>query len=364
MTEYARTGCTLLDLLYGGDRSHLGIAYGTLVNFIGDTSSGKSMCGNEIIAAEFHRRKNNFVWQYEDGEEGNSFDTTALYGVDIRGKNLIANIPKKKYPKTPKTVEQMDARLSLFVDNMPKDAFGIYFMDSLDALSSEEMEERSKDRAEKYKKSSTTDDKGTYGMSSAKFLSQEFFRIQAGKIADKKVICGIVSQVRENVGAGTYGAKLRDSGGKAKGHWVSVKSWFKPKCDLFMPDSKFAYGQLIEVSIKKSRNGKIKRTCRFVFDTAYGIDDVKSNLDFVFNLRASDSGKLKKASDKIDWADKLKPTLKKKYAAELQETYGYEKLHKYIRSNKEMTDALVDMTYDAWDEQEKKASSGVSGKYS
>ena len=62
-TEFAKTGCHLLDLYFGGGRG-LGIPYGIAINLCGDTGSGKSMLGNEMIAAEHHHRKDNFNWQY------------------------------------------------------------------------------------------------------------------------------------------------------------------------------------------------------------------------------------------------------------------------------------------------------------
>lgn len=305
-TEFARTGCHLLDLYFGGGRG-LGIPYGCAINLCGDTGSGKSMLGNEMIAAEYHHRKDNFDWQYEDGENGNNFDTTELYGVDIMGGNLLLN-HSKKLPLKPKTVEDMDARLSIFLETLPKKHFGIYFMDSLDSISDEDKLNRSEKRKEEYEKGKTFDE-GTYGMGAAKFLSQEFFRTQTAKLQSRKAILGIVSQVREVIGAKQYQKKLKTSGGKAKRHWMDIEVWFTPIRKLKNEGSELVNGIFVEVEGLKTRDGRMERKARFLYYTDFGIDDVGTSLTFLYDIR-SPSGEFRKTIAKnIPWnpEDKDKP---------------------------------------------------------
>lgn len=361
--EFAKTGCLLTDILYGGGVG-LGMPYGTMVNYVGDNSSGKSMSGNELIGAENDdKKKGTFVHQYEDAEYGNKFNTAKMFGIDIMGTNVLANIPKKKYPSRPKTVQEVDARLSIFINHIPKNGYGVYFLDSLDAVTSEENLERSEKREEDYTKKGKTNDEGTFGTGSAIFLSQEFFRIQGGKIEDKKIIIGIVSQVRSVMGATKYQKKIKDSGGKAKGHWVSMKIWFTPKGYLYMPGSDRAYGQVFEIKMDKSRDGKIKRSVTIVYDTGHGIDDVKTSMDFLWDCRSEKDFKLKKVAKTLDLISILKPTVFKKYEKELEETYHYSKLHKLIRGNKDFKKALDAAVIKKWNDLEEAASSGVGSKY-
>ena len=363
--EFAKTGCLLTDILYGGGVG-LGIPYGVIVDFVGDTSSGKSMSGNELIAAEYHFRKSKkqeLIHQYEDAEFGNKFNTIKMFAIDIMGQNYLANIEKKKYPTRPKTIEEVDARVSMFVRGIKTKQFGIYFLDSTDAVTNNEMMERSEKREEDYSKKKKTADDGTYGMASAKFLSQEFFRIQGSKVADKNIIIGIVSQVRSVIGAKQYQKKIKDSGGKAKGHWVSMKIWFTPKGYLYMPNSDRAYGQVFEIKMDKSRDGKIKRSVTIVYDTGHGIDDVKTSMDFLWDCRSQKDFKLKKIAKEIDFISILKPTIFKKYEVSLEETYHYSKLHKLIRGNKDFKKALDAAVIKKWNDLEDAASSGVGSKY-
>jgi hypothetical protein len=341
-----------------------------MINFVGDTSSGKSMTGNELIAAEYYNRKGkSFKHQYEDAEYGNKFDTTGMFGLDIMGKNTLANIPRKKYPSRPKTVQDVDARVSLFMKEIPENGYGIYFLDSLDAVTSEEMMKRSEKREADYKKKNDTDDpdegkdKGTYGAQAAKFLSQEFFRVQGGKIEDRRIIIGIVSQVREVIGATKFQKKTRDSGGKAKGHWMSMKIWFTPKNYLYMPESKRAYGQRFHIKMDKTRDGKIQRDCIIVYDTGHGIDDVKTSLDFLFDTRTADKGGLKASAKTLDFNQFLKPTVMKKHEVDIQDTYEYGKLHHIIRKHKEFKAALDKAVIEKWQRLETESQSGIGSKY-
>ncbi len=305
-TEFARTGCHLLDLYFGGGRG-LGIPYGIAINLCGDTGSGKSMLGNEMIAAEYHHRKDNFDWQYEDGENGNNFDTTELYGIDIMGNNLLSN-RFKKLPIRPQTVEDMDARLSIFLEMLPKKHFGIYFVDSLDSLTDEDKVKRSEKRKEEYEKGNVFDE-GTFGMASAKFLSQEFFRNQTAKLQGRHVILGIVSQVREVIGAKQYQKKLKASGGRAKKHWMDIEVWFTPVKDLKNEGSDLVNGIFVGVEGLKTRDGRMKRKARFLYYTDFGIDDVGTSLTFLYDVR-SPSGEYRKTIAKnIPWnaGDENKP---------------------------------------------------------
>ena len=66
-------------------------------------------------------------------------------------------------------------------------------------------------------------------MQMQKFLSQEFFRGLTKKLSDKNALLYIISQERDNVGAGIYGKKNRTSGGRALGFYETVKITSKLK---------------------------------------------------------------------------------------------------------------------------------------
>ena len=284
---HARTGCLLLDLLIVGGEG-LGIPWGTGLNLVGISGSGKSALGNEIIAAEYHMggNKKNLKWQYEDCERGNRFSTESLYGVDIFSNNVLEGVPD--------TVDELDARHSLFLDNLKKDDRGIYLLDSLDSLRDAERRERQEKRKKAYKDGKDFKE-GTYGLSATKFLSQEFFRNQMGAVADKKSIMIIMSQVRHNMDPMSF-KKWVQAGGNALVHWMTTTVWFSRLSKI--KRSNMDVGFLAKAKLEKSRHPRPFRECQFVFYYDHGVDNIGSCLDYLFDLRGKD-GQLTKKQHEI-----------------------------------------------------------------
>lgn len=287
--NYARTGCLLLDLVIGGGEG-LGVPYGTGLNLVGISGSGKSLLGNEVIANEYHRRKGKLKHQYEDVECGNRFSTQEMYGLDIMGTNQLEGKPD--------TVEELDARHSIFLDKLGKGDWGIYLLDSLDGLRDGKRKERQEERKKSYLKGKDFD-KGTYGLDAAKFLSQEFFRNQMGAVADKRSILIFVSQARQNMDPFSF-KKWTQSGGNALIHWMTTTVWFSVKSHI--KQNKKEIGLLITAKLEKSRHARPLRSCQFLFFSEYGIDDIGSNIDYLFDLRGED-GSVLKAAENVPWGN-------------------------------------------------------------
>ena len=69
---------------------------------------------------------------YADCERGYSFDTMKMYGIDIHNENSDA----------PENVEEAFYCIDRFAKSLEDDEFGIYVLDSLDALTCEEQDNR------------------------------------------------------------------------------------------------------------------------------------------------------------------------------------------------------------------------------
>jgi recombination protein RecA len=270
--EWISTGSTILDLITGG-----GFPVGKIVNVVGDNSSGKTLFACELIANAAHKKKK-MKWVYDDAEAGFSFDSKAMYGIDI--------VDVKRKPSF--TVEDFEYNLHKELESLNEDEYLIYVLDSLDALSSQS----EIDYAEERRKSieSGAAQKGTYGMQKQKFLS-EFFRLQANKIKDKKCLLIIISQVRTRIEM-FPGPKYTRSGGKALDFYAAIIIW------LAEAEKHKKLNRTVGVTIK-ARTTKNKVGLPFregfvdvLFD--YGIDDVSSNLVYLNDAR-TDTGKMKKA---------------------------------------------------------------------
>lgn len=293
---YLTTGCTMLNLVVGGGMG-LGIPTGIMVNLVGDKSSGKTFVANEIVAANHHRlnrgKKPNFVWHFDDSESGHTFDTKKLYGVDIR--------PEGRDLEDSTTVEEMDTNVGLFLRKVTDDQIGLYVVDSLDGLSDDEKEERAEARVTAAEKGKDLEQNATYGVAAPKYLSQEFFRTKVRQLRDRNVTLVIVSQVRENMDRLAFGKKYKRSGGKALDFYAHTCLWLANICKI--EKNGRAVGVVVEAKAEKSKTGRPFRSCRFSLYFDYGIDNIGTNLDYLFDLRDKD-GKLLKAAESVCWDGK------------------------------------------------------------
>jgi recombination protein RecA len=276
----APTGITLIDQVLCG-----GVPWGRMINIVGDSSSGKTFVAIEMIAFIKKALGKKLKVFYDDAEEGFSFNTKRMYGFNV--------LPKDR--KKSRTIEEFDVNLQQEMSALENDNYLIYVLDSFDSLST--ADERDFD-AERFKVISKGKafDKGTYGMSKAKYAS-EFFRLRCADIGDKKVLLIVISQVRMNIGI-SFGEKYTRAGGKALDFYAYACLWLAT-CDKHYKQDRLI-GVTIKVRAKKAKVERPNRECfiDLVFD--YGLDNIKSNINFLYDLK-TDQGK-----------DKLKEAAKEK----------------------------------------------------
>lgn len=289
------TGLDLLDLVVGGGEG-MGFPGGYIVNFVGDKSAGKTALSIEMLVANKVKWGKHFKPNHDDAESGCTFDTQRMYGVELY---------EDKPPRKSTTVEQMDANVGLWLEELGKKGRGIYVVDSLDGLSDEDKEERAESRKDQLEKGKTVKDDGTYGTGAAKFLSQEFFKTKAAAIQDHAALLVIVSQVRENLTAGMFGKKLKRSGGKALDFYSHTCLWLSTvrKIVRKVGDESRVVGVVVEARTEKSKTPRPYRSCRFTFYFDYGLDNIGTNLDYLFDLRGED-GDLTKEANAVAWKGK------------------------------------------------------------
>lgn len=294
---YFSTGCTLLDLVVGGgEKAGYGMGWeaGTIVRDWGGSSSTKTFKAVEMISANYYKYKDKFKWKYADIEGGNTIDSQALYGFEIIPTNKTAR------QAMPTTVEEWEYDVHKFLESLKDDECGIYVLDSLDALSSAALEERKEKRHAAYDKDKDFDE-GTYGMDSAKFLSQEMFRGLSAKLAEKNALLYIISQERDNANAGLYGKKNRLGGGRAVGFYETARIYSKLKEKEEKRGR--AVGVIIETTAEKVRHPRPFRSCLIPIKFDYGMDDIAANVDFLFDCRSDKTGELLKSAKSLEWEE-------------------------------------------------------------
>lgn len=276
-TVHFRNGCKLIDLVTGGAKGVYGYPSGRILNICGDKSSGKTFLVNEIIADAHYRYGDKFKWMYADCERGYSFDTQMLYGFDIHNEDS----------DTPETVSQAFYNIKKFAENLKSDEFGIYVLDSLDALTSDEQDSRAEERIKAYDNGKSYD-KGTYGMEKQKYLSQEFFPQLCKTLEDKNILLIIVSQIRDNVDTFSF-EKYSRSGGKALDFYCHMVIWLATakKITIEQEGSKAILGGTNKLKVTKGKVPRPFRECYYTFMFDYGIDDIATSIDYLFNIRTN-----------------------------------------------------------------------------
>ena len=327
-SKYAPTGSFLLDLVVGGGTGY-GYPFGRIVNIVGDTSSGKTFLGCELIAACYHLLGNkNFKWTYDDCESGFTFDTQKLYGFEIMPPNMEDRVHSN-------TVQDAYVNIREFAESLKGNQFGAYILDSLDGLKSKEANARADERfnraiAARKGKTPKAKQAGTFGVEKPKYLSQEFFPQLSELLEKTNCLLIVISQVRQNINPMSFEKYVR-AGGKAMDFYAHTVLWL---ANIGKMKKK---GRPVGVTVKgKTTKSKTPRPYRYLifslqFD--YGLDDIATCIDFLFDFR-TDTGKLTKDA-KASWGD-IEPNLNNLKAFltdnKLEDTYR-ENIHPKLKKS-------------------------------
>lgn len=257
--QFIRTGCTLLDCVIGG-----GWPLGRIINIVGDKSTGKTLLAMEAIANFFMQYPEGRCW-YNEAEAAFDLEYARALGIPIDQVTLIDDCD---------TVEQLFKHLQAIIAENDASPC-LYILDSLDSISDAVEMERDIE-------------KGTYGGAKAKMLSEFFRRVTKG-LKKSNVCLFIISQVRDNIGAGMFEKKHKRSGGKALDFYCSVVIWLSSMGKMDQTKSKVK--RIIGVNIKalcdKNKISMPYRQCEFTIRFGYGIEDEESMLSWMKEIGKS-----------------------------------------------------------------------------
>lgn len=287
------SGSTVADLVIGAGRGE-GYSAGQMVNIVSESGGGKTAMVNETIANAYKRYKDKCKWVYDATTEGgNTFDTLSLYGIRVVPENPAEEVRSK-------TVEEAFANIMIFLENLKDDEFGIYALDSLDAITSDEIEDIVDERIEAHKADKEYN-KGSYQQSKAKFLSNTFLPTVLWEAEKRNCLIIIISQYRDNVGGGMFAPKNKISSGRALLYYCSFRIVLDTKREIVKNNR--PVGAVMKITTRgKARGPQPYREGLFTFYYTYGIDDVGSNVDYLYDLLTPDKGEMRKDRAKaLDW---------------------------------------------------------------
>lgn len=294
---YITTGNTIRDLIIGGNKDCFGYKVGNIYNIVSDSGGGKTFCAVQSVVVNHFKLGDKFKWNYDDSEQGFTFDVETMYGM----KTPIIT----EDTLTSATVEELYTNIRKFSSSLKKNEVGMYIVDSLDGLTSKETVERGDERFKKAEAGKEFND-GTYGMAKQKFLSQEFFPDIASRIKDTNIVLVIISQVREKINATMFEKKQVRSGGKALQFYCHTVEWLATVQKRELEDeSGLRSGIPILIETDKSKTPRPFRKGIVILDYSIGMDDIASNVDYLYDLRTDKTFKLRPTKrDKLKWDDK------------------------------------------------------------
>jgi RecA/RadA recombinase len=303
------TGCDLLDIITGAGRNY-GLETGEAIVFEADSQAGKTFIANEVVVAGHHFAKRNeipYSHLYMDSEEGNNIDSSAMYGYEIMPEEEDKRI-------RPKTIQEAFNESVLFMRNdIKEDGFGVVVLDSLDGVIDEEIQEISEKRIQSHSRGKEMEDK-TRGQGKSLYLSREFLPKVMAESADNNALYIIIAQYREK--AGVYGSIKDISNGKALTFYACKRIKFRT-VEKIMNKGRHI-GNVIEATSKKNRGPHPYESCIFTMYFSYGVDNVGSNLDYLYDFRTA-TGKESKRNTTAVWDEGMEPMTKAELIAHIED---------------------------------------------
>lgn len=253
--QFIPSGCTLLDCALSG-----GWPLQRVSNIVGDKAVGKTLIAIEACA-NFHEKFPSGKIKYRESESAFDIPYSEALGMPID----VVDFGDGDFYTVEDWAKDIDKTLSEL-----KGEVGLLVLDSLDALS---------DKAEIERDIGDT----SYGTNKAKQLSTLFRKKVVQQIEASNAHLMIISQVRDNIGAGLFGEKHTRSGGHALDFYASQIVWLANlgKIEKTVKGIKRTIGVKVKAQVKKNKVGLPFRTVQFPIYFGYGIDDLEASLTWL-----------------------------------------------------------------------------------
>lgn len=301
--EFISTGCIPFNLALSQRGRDGGIARGRIINFVGDGSSGKTINALEIAAWYFYNIKKapskifpqvkKHTVRYNNGEGVMDFPIAAMYGDEFEKGVEWIQINQ---------AEQFGLDVQRSINALKPGESMLYVCDSLDSLISQ----ASQERIEKQIKTGGKAD-GTYGLETQKYFSTAFFNDLCDRMTGKDFTLLLISQIRENLNATSFGKKFRRNGGKALDFYTHQVAWLynREKFKKTFKGNERIYGVSTLAKIERNKTAIPYREAEIPIMFDYGVDNITAMVNFLFGPKDKDiefRGEKMKQSELINMA--------------------------------------------------------------
>lgn len=274
------TGCGMLDVM-ASETMHGGWHLGTMVNVIGDITTGKSILAISSLAeCALLPRFNNHRLIYDDTENADNLRNMSALFNDKVLRRIGPPRPNTETPNSD-TVEALQANFYAALKEGPC----IYVVDSLDGLSAKAEIKRVKKAARDHLVGKDPE-KGSFKTEKPRVFG-EMLRVFYGELQKTDSLLMIISQVRENLDSGPFTPKHRRNGGKALDHHCQHILWMmrgklqaRHKREVRGKDR--VIGNPVVARMAKNRlTGHYPRIVSFDIFPSYGVDSLGSMVDWM-----------------------------------------------------------------------------------
>ncbi len=277
---------SIMNNLACSDRWYGAYKAGTMINSVGNSSSGKSILTLSGMAESFYLGKNG-LWKqnqmpdfskydfiYDDAEYANAFNMVKLFGPDFADAIQSPNVDEPERFST--TIEEFEDNIYARIEaGVPF----IYCLDSFDALDAEVEKQKAEDNRKKRKDGKET--KGSFAAAKQKYASSLLRRI-CSELEKMDSLLIIISQTRDNMDPMSRKKQTR-SGGRALKFYASIEGWltYIGAITKTVNGKQYQTGVSTRAVIEKNKYTGKKRNVDFPIYYDYGVDDVTECVNFL-----------------------------------------------------------------------------------
>jgi len=289
--EFLSSGCVTLNLALSQKGLNGGWARGRVDNIVGDGSSGKTLLALELafwcyknikkVKSKIFPKVKKLIIVYNNAEGVMDFPLEKMYG-----KKFVKFITWKNT----KNIEKFGRDYVKRLNSLKKGECLIYIVDTWDALGSAAGSKR-------FEKSITEDKEidGSYHLEKQKYANLFFDNVCSKMDHNKKdATLFIVSQVKTKIGT-TFGKKTYRGGGKALDFYTHQVAWIRElkRIEKTKKKSKRVYAIRSGVKVERSKVSKPFRESVFWILYDYGLDDLSSQIEFLWANKKGTVNKIK-----------------------------------------------------------------------
>lgn len=275
------TGSTLLNLACSG-KVNGGFLKGRYYYFVGDSSSGKTWLTWTCLAeASINPAFDDYRFIMDDVEGGSLMNIEKFFGTKVARR---VESPRSKGLSST-TIEDFYYNID---DALNDGRPFIYILDSMDALDSEDAENKFLEQKKAQRKTAKTGTKdkvaGSYGDGKAKKNSQNIRRVH-NRLKKTGSILIVISQTRDNIGfTAKFDPKTR-GGGRALKFYAAHEIWtsIRERIKKTVNGKPRKIGIVCKCDVKKNRLTGDDVSVTVPIYKSFGIDDVGSCVDYLIS---------------------------------------------------------------------------------